>query len=975
MASFDCVVCGHGDSLFHLSLRTPPRLFRSLRCRSDRTKFHNTLMNIHGSALAVQRRSWVASATGQEQAVERPGQRDGVESKTRRRRKRYRFSKPEMDSMEMLEWKKVCQQVASFASTPPAAQKAFLGKIEVGETLEESLNLVEQTREAMNVDLNFSGIYDVRRAMDAASRGILLHPLVIGAFATTLESIRNLIDELDGKEDAKSLQKIFEKHREVDQNLISSIREKIHVVEGRILDSASETLRDVRKEKRENFEELTKQADVWARKLHASGASERIQVVIRRDRRCIPVKAGRNGELPDGSVSLGTSGSGSTMYMEPEPLIPLNNLDIQLSEMEKEEEDIILKSLTKLIDKNAGKIRRLLSAVTKLDLACARAKHAIWLQGVQPHLISHSYSSDNGSDSNCIEGRDVMHPILLQPFLPPLPSPNLPQNVSSMQTMFTQDDSVASNSLEGINLIPELWHRDENGSRKQDKKRDGGMIEAESIILEAGIQPISLVIPSGKTAVIVTGPNTGGKTASLKTFGLISLMAKAGLFIPKSGDKKSNLTLMWFDKILVDVGDAQSLQQNLSTFSGHVKRIKHILKESTEKSLVLLDEIGSGTDPTEGAALAVAILDKLAHGGAAMTYSTTHHAELKELASKDSKFIDANVEFNAKTLLPTYKLIWGSSGESHALAVAQGLGFDPSVIQHARTIASDLVQKSETQFMQLEALKDSLPEQISSVRSKVLSAQETRNKQHYVLQELEDELRTLQAELNSVDSTHTEDDYEDEIQSILKKAKSGEVSVAQADQSLRNIAQSARSSAASSLAQVFDDADASTTSNEIWIPNVGDSVAVLSMGGRVATVESVNKSKGKVTLRAGMLTIGDVDISDIRKQDQITSKVVKKAKIQVETPAAPTTSQQAPAIQTSRNTVDCRGESADDAVKLVQDAIGIASPGAVLFVIHGVGKTGRVRAAVLEYLRKAKRVRKTEQQEGSNGGCAIVYLM
>lgn len=912
-------------------------------------------------------------------------QENGTKAKgKKKKRRKYRFSKTELRSMDMLEWSKVCKQVASFAMTPPAAQRAYTGKLLIGETVEESQELIEQTKEALDIELNFDGVFDLRKAIEASRQGAILHPLVIGAFATTLESVDRIVEQLAAHEGCVHLKKIVQHHDEFDSDLAALIHEKINVKDGRILDSASSELAKVREERKANFESLGRMADEWARKMQSCGASERAQVVIRRDRRCIPVKAGRNGELPKGSVVLATSGSKSTMYMEPEPLIPLNNAETYLSEAEKREESLILEELSKLIAKNSGKITRVLSAITKLDLAFARAQHALWMRGEKPNFNTSSVSE--------IVCRQVYHPLLLEPHVQPLPQPNLPQ-----ASGFSISQESFSSALEGINLIPELWDRDEKGELKRQSPTQDAVAETSKQDYDFHPVPIDFLIPSGKTAVIVTGPNTGGKTASLKTFGLISLMAKAGLFIPTAGDSSERemdqIQMKWFDKVLVDVGDAQSLQQNLSTFSGHVKRIKDILADTTGESLVLMDEVGSGTDPTEGAALATSILQELAYGGAAMTYVTTHHAELKELASESSNFIDANVEFNVKTFLPTYKMIWGSSGESHALAVAEGLGFDMEVIQNAREIAARLKEDSNNRFLQVDAIKESLPEQISSAEADLEMAKASLRKEQALLEHVEEELSSANAELALLEKEEKATEIEKlpavdaklhEIKSLVQMAKSGEMSISDADKALKKIADEARAVAASRAIELIEydeeltseDSKGDKKAAENWLPAVGEEVLIVTMAGKMGTIESL--SKNKATVRAGMLSM-EVKLTDLRPSRKKPQKP-RGSQEKYRKEAAPSnqastaTGYSGVAIQTSQNTVDVRGESADDAVRAVQDALGTFPPGSILFVVHGVGKTGRVRAAVLEFLRKDARVEKCEQQEGSQGGCAVVYL-
>jgi DNA mismatch repair protein MutS2 len=888
-----------------------------------------------------------------------------IEGTKKKNRKRPKIDRTELSSRHLLEFGNVCKQVASFAYTPAAAEKAYKGRLDIGVTREESMKLADQTRDAMRMldgDATnfFEGVMDLRKALDAAEKEkAVLHPLVIGAVATSIEATTRLHEVLLQKE--SPLAELLSVHlsAEVLGDLAITIRSQISVDDGLILSTASESLGEIRALKDENAKSLQEQAEDWSRKMHACGAAERAQVVIRRNRRCIPIKAGRNGELPANSVVLGTSGSQSTMYMEPEPIISLNNFNIELIEAEENEEQAILMSLSKLIAKRAGLLRRTGAAVTRIDLAFARARHALWIGGRLPEF------SDDGS----IRLVSVMHPLLLQSNLPPLAVPRLPAKRAALSS-----PGIRSSALDGIDLVPELWEK--GGATEKSAAKNGKDSSLhqndDQKFSEDKIVPISILIPQGKSAVVVSGPNTGGKTASLKTFGILSLMAKSGLALPT---KDINAPLcVWFDKVLVDVGDSQSLEQNLSTFSGHMKRISKILESSTEQSLVLLDEIGSGTDPTEGAALALAVLNRLAHGGSAMAYVTTHHAELKE--NDDPVFLDASVEFDVRTLLPTYKISWGSSGESHALAVAEGLGFDPAVVNRAKDLAVELKIKRELEKETKNAaavLKESLPEQIALVQSQIDSATRVLHEQEMMLELLKEELKNIESSTASVVDGGDDTADNKAVLNVMSKLKRGSLTAKEADIELRNIADEARRGAIDSLAEVFGDGN----QEQEWMPEVGETVAVLTMGGTAATVQAVNSKKRTATVRAGMMVVSDIPLNDLRKlgrKDESTKKPTRPSTAKTTNESQQETkSSYSPAIQTSRNTVDLRGMSAEDARHEVEEAVRRSVSGSVLFVIHGVG-TGRVRATVLEALRRDARVTKTEQQEGSNGGCAIVYV-
>lgn len=193
------------------------------------------------------------------------------------------------------------------------------------------------------------------------------------------------------------------------------------------------------------------------------------------------------------------------------------------------------------------------------------------------------------------------------------------------------------------------------------------------------VVPVDVLISPQISVVVITGPNTGGKTATLKTFGLAALMAKAGLFIPA----KEPVEMPWFDLVLADIGDEQSLQQNLSTFSGHIRRIGRILAALSPQSLVLLDEVGAGTDPSEGSAIATALLEYLGEHSR-LAIATTHFGELKALKYQNPKFENASVEFDDASLAPTYRLLWGIPGRSNALAIAGRLGLPQDILAAAQ---------------------------------------------------------------------------------------------------------------------------------------------------------------------------------------------------------------------------------------------------------------------------------------------------
>lgn len=217
--------------------------------------------------------------------------------------------------------------------------------------------------------------------------------------------------------------------------------------------------------------------------------------------------------------------------------------------------------------------------------------------------------------------------------------------------------------------------------------------------------PINFSIGTDYHSLIITGPNTGGKTVVLKTVGLLTLMTMCGLLIPASDGSRISV----YKNVLVDIGDQQSIENNLSTFSSHISRVKTIIDEADSESLVLLDELGSGTDPVEGAALAVAIIERIRIFGATLV-TTTHYQELKMYAIDTPDVENASCEFDVQTLHPTYRLIIGSPGKSNAFAISESLGIDKDIIKYAESLISEDNRKFETIIDNLERTRMQLEE-------------------------------------------------------------------------------------------------------------------------------------------------------------------------------------------------------------------------------------------------------------------------
>ncbi len=527
------------------------------------------------------------------------------------------------ETLELLEWNRLCLHLSTFTTTKLGAIAAV--HLPIPDRYDETLELLTQTKEAYaleerNAGVSLDGIQNITEAVLRAEKQGILSALELWAIATTLAGARNLRRQLDNADYCPNLQILASELRtypDVEQEIYRCVDEG-----GNVLDRASVRLGEIRHELTAVRDQiLTKLQNIMQR--NASSLQEQI-ITLRSDRYVLSVKSPQRDRIP--GVIHDTSSTGMTLFVEPNSVVQSNNRLRQLFKMEQVQIEIILENLSAKITAIAEDLQKLLIIVTKIDLAVARARYAYWLGANPPHFM----------ENEAIVLRQLRHPLL-------------------------------------------VWQQQNEEGRE--------------------VVPVDVLVSPHISVVVITGPNTGGKTATLKTFGLAALMAKAGMFIPA----KEPVEMPWFDLVLADIGDEQSLQQNLSTFSGHIRRIGRILDSLSSQSLVLLDEVGAGTDPSEGSAIATALLEYLGEH-TRLSIATTHFGELKALKYQNPKFENASVEFDDASLAPTYRLLWGIPGRSNALAIAGRLGLPQDIIDAAQvqvgigsTEMNDVIAELESQ--------------------------------------------------------------------------------------------------------------------------------------------------------------------------------------------------------------------------------------------------------------------------------------
>ena len=471
------------------------------------------------------------------------------------------------------------------------------------------------------------------------------------------------------------------------------------------------------------------------------------------------------------------------------------------------------------------------------------------------------------------------------------------------------------------------------------------------------VVPIDISLGSDFDQLVITGPNTGGKTVSLKTMGLLTLMGQAGLPIP-SGDRSE---LAVFDDIFADIGDEQSIEQNLSTFSSHMTNIIHILKEANEHSLVLFDELCAGTDPTEGAALAVSILSYF-HSRGIRTMATTHYSEIKIYALTTSGIENACCEFDVETLSPTYRLLIGIPGKSNAFAISKKLGLSDTLIEDARTRISSNEQNFEDLLSDLEASRITIEKEqaeINRYKSEIAALkQQLKNKQEKLDESRDAILRKAKEEANQI--LQEAKDTADEAIRNFNKYGTTRPSIQEMEKQRTNI----REKMAANEKKSSKGKDTAIYNPKVPKKlRIGDSVKVLSMN-LTGTVHSLPNAKGDLFVQMGILR-SQVNIKDLVLIEDAAPGSKKYAK----TGAGKLKMSKSASVSTEINLI---GKTVDEAIalldKYLDDAYLAHLPS--VRIVHGKG-TGALRSAVQSHLKRQSYIKSFHLGEFGEGDAGV----
>ena len=778
--------------------------------------------------------------------------------------------------LHTLEYRKILNTLSQYTQT--SMGKRTTEQLKPSVQLEDVKQLLAATDQAYTVDRlkgspSFGGITDITDPLKRARIGGTLNPHELLAVANTISGSRRLkrfiaqIHEDEPVEILYNLSDLISEQKPLEDAIKACIDESAEV-----MDSASAELAQIRRELRNGEVRIREKLDGMIRSQSVSKMLQDQLITIRGDRFVIPVKAEYRSYF--GGIVHDQSGSGATLFIEPESIVAMNNKLRETRLKEEREIEVILQKLTALVGDQADLLAIDIDITGQLDFIFAKARLAHVMKASLPRMNDRGY----------LKLKKGRHP-----------------------------------------LIP-----------------------IEQVV------PIDVELGNSYSSIIVTGPNTGGKTVTLKTIGLLNLMAMSGMFIP--AEEGSQMCV--FDAIYADIGDEQSIEQSLSTFSSHMTNIIRILKNMTPKSLVLLDEVGAGTDPAEGSALAIAILEHI-HRMECRMIATTHYSELKAYAYERKGVINASMEFDINTLSPTYRLLIGVPGRSNAFAIAERLGLPGMILDYARGEVKEEDQRVEHMIASLEENRHAAETERGKAEVLRKEMEELRSRHTQELAKLEEQRDKLvdkarQDAKKIVDKARSE--AEEIISDLRKLAQEEGASVKEH----KLIAARKRLDEAEPEQSRKSAGQRSTKAKRSIEP--GDEVMVYSLNQKGHVVELAGSKEALVQL--GIMKM-KVSLEDLELVSSPAS--AKKTQVQRQVTTIKRTRD-----ENIRKELDLRGANLEEAlieVDRFMDEAFLGNLGQVS-IIHGKG-TGILRTGIQDYLRKHKHVKTYRLGNYGEGGTGV----
>ena len=794
-------------------------------------------------------------------------------------------------SLLALEYPKVLERLARHASFSAGRELALT--LHPATSPEEVRQRLAATSEAARLlkarsPLSLGGAHDVRPLVDRAERDGILEGHQFLEILSTLQAagrLRHLLERLDQTCPVlRSLAPGLSPLPPLQQAI-----ERCIGPQGEVLDGASPRLSAIRSETHLLQGRIGERMQALLQRYRAI-LQEPI-ITQRQGRYVLAIKASNKRSVR--GLVHDHSASGATLYIEPLEVVELGN---ELRELELAEQEEVRRILMELSEEVAGQgplIRETVETLARMDLILAKASFSLEMDGTEPALVARQE--------------------------------------------------------EGLHLLPPRAAGEESAPAPLPRREAPlNLIRARHPLLDpVTVVPIDIYVGSDFRVLVITGPNTGGKTVALKTVGLLTLMAQAGLHIPAAPG--SRIAVM--RQVFADIGDEQSIEQSLSTFSAHMKRIIEVLGHADADSLVLLDELGAGTDPVEGSALARALIEALLERGCLML-ATTHHSELKAFAYSTPGVENACVEFDVETLSPTYVLTVGLPGRSNALAIAGRLGLDRAIIEEARTWLSE-------EEVRVESLLQQIQQEREEMRQAVEEARESREHARDLERRLEREVRDIQRQRHDI-LARTQEEADAALQEVRARLEAMQRDIATVHVTREWLAQAREQ--VRQVEEALPEVPLAPAEPELVLVE-GEGEGPLSVGDAV-WVESLNSAgevlgspdaSGQVEVQVGSFKVRRplADLHKARKKEEGSVRIVR----------APLAARNVPLE------IEIRGWRVADVEEVLEPYLNDAYLTGLPFVriIHGKG-TGTLRRVVRDMLAHHPLVASFEGAPDRDGG-------
>jgi DNA mismatch repair protein MutS2 len=787
------------------------------------------------------------------------------------------------------EWARHCARRLSFFATRIEAEREFL-------QVEQAHRLLIEQGETLPV----VGIPDLRPSFTRLDKGAALDASALLGIADMLECVAQLRNFL--KQFSERLPAIWEKGEllkplgHLRQQIVETIDRN-----GKLRDSASWELGSLREEARRCHDRIRRKMREYLSPPMNRYLTD-TYYTLRQDRYVLPVKASDRGRIA--GIVYGSSGSGATVYVEPQPLVEQNNA-LRLAEDDViQEETRILQKLSQKICSELNSLRTNLELIKDFDLLQARVRLAEVLDASIPKLLPADQSAK-------IDLKHARHPLLL---------------------------------LKGVDVV------------------------ANDIAL--GPQTRSLII---------SGPNTGGKTVAIKTIGVCALMARAGLPIPA----EAGSCMPFFDAIYTDIGDQQSIERDLSTFSAQIIQLREILIKLQSNALVLIDEIVVGTDPQQGAALATALLEQFASSQAFVAI-TTHYEQLKALAYQDDRFINASVGFDLQRLSPTYRLYIGTPGSSSAIDIAKRLGLSEDLCLRAEQMLSP----SDNRFDRIISQMEQQYEELYEERQRATRARSQLEKTQLEQQRKNEQIDQFQHRLRSGEEQNWRKQFR-EARDLLREAvhtlqQTGGRDWRQVHDAQRKLQAAEEQARQARQESQIPHPQPAPSAQQLYL---GQKVYILSLNTHAEIIE-LPDANAQVLLQIGALRTRTpiADIRPISNRDaqskpraNTTPPSISSTQIHTPTPISPHQPEAKAdfsVIPGKHNKCDLRGQQVEQALDTVAAFLDQSMQNEIhaVLLIHGHG-TGILREAVRQYCKTSPYIRQFRPGDATEGGNGVTAVL